>query len=253
MQQQTINILVIDDHPFFLEGLKLGLESLEESTSETYALDTLTSPADALKRLTHTRHYDLILCDLHLPELNGIQFIKTLFKQDIWIPIATISASENVYDIECALEAGAFGFINKSLNKDELRMAIKQILGGQQYVPPNYLLFRQHGKMGKDVFMSNAAKHGITHKQFEVLTYMGQGLGNKEISERMDVTINTVKSHTKALFQILNVKNRTSCIIDATKLRLLPESHLMMDENALSSYDEQRTSDVLLSNHIMQK
>lgn len=225
-KSSAISILVIDDHPFFLEGLKLGLENLADADSENYALDTQTSPTCALRKLNHTSHYDLILCDLHLPEMNGIEFIKKLFKRDIWIPIATISASENISDIECALEAGAAGFINKSLNKEELRAAIKQLINGQQYVPPNYALLRQHGLEAKDLRMTNAAKLGITNKQFEVLTYMGQGLGNKEISEKMSVTVSTVKTHTKALFQIFNVKNRTSCILNATKQQVLPESHL---------------------------
>lgn len=226
MQHSKTQILVIDDHPFFLEGLKLGLESITQA-NEQYELDTLTSPLDALKKLRHTTHYDLILCDLHLPQMNGIQFIKKLFQQDIWIPVATISASENISDVECALNAGASGFINKALNKEELLDAIKSLIAGEQYVPPFYAQLNQHSSSVEDFHLSNALKLGITHKQFEVLNYMGQGLSNKEISETMGVAISTVKSHSKVLFQILDVRNRTACILKATKLQLISESHLL--------------------------
>jgi len=158
--------------------------------------------------------------------MNGVEFIKHLFKRDVWIPIATISASENVTDIESALEAGAAGFINKSLNKEELREAINELISGERYVPPSYACFLQSGKSAKDIYMENAAKLGITSKQFAVLTYMGQGFGNQEISEKMCITVSTVKSHTQALFQIFNVKNRTACIVSATKKQILPESYL---------------------------
>lgn len=230
MVNQEIKILVIDDHPFFLEGLKLGLESSGNDCQNCYLLDTLTSPFEALKKLLHTASYDLILCDLHLPDMNGINFIQNLFKKDIWIPVAIISASENISDIELALKTGASGFINKALNKNELKIAIRKILLGTTYTPPSYTFFKNSGKNLKDIFTKNAERLGITNKQFQVLTYMGQGLSNKEISDKMDISTSTVKTHSQALFQTLHVKNRTACILNATKLQLLPESHLLVDK-----------------------
>lgn len=221
-----IKLLIIDDHPFFLEGLKIGLESIEETH---YDVTTTNSSLQALKALGHTCDYDLILCDLNLPELNGITFIQKLFSRDIWIPIAIISASENPADIRLAIQAGATGFINKALDKAQVDKAIKQIISGEQYVPSNYLRFSQGGQYEERIEEKRAAKLGITHKQFEVLSLMGQGLSNREISMRMGVAISTVKSHTKALFQILNVTNRTACILNATRLKLLNDVYTIED------------------------
>lgn len=226
MQESRVKILVIDDHPFFLEGLKLGLENLEGSFFE---IDTCNSCSEALKLLSHVQQYNLILCDLHLPEMNGIAFLNKLFAQNIWIPIAIISASENPSDIECAINAGASGFINKSLNKDELCNALMTIISGGQYLPPEYERLKKIGQQARTMHESHAEKLGITPKQFEVLSLMGQGLSNQEISEKMGITLSTTKSHTKALFQIFNVKNRTSCILRASKQNLLPESYLIED------------------------
>lgn len=234
MEAQTIKILVIDDHPFFLEGLKLGLESLEQGQNERYRLDTTTSPLDALRTLRHTCAYDLILCDLNLPEMNGIDFIQKLFRQDSWIPVAIISASENVADISCAIDAGAAGFINKSLNKNELHAALRQLIAGTQYVPPSYARFQNFGNERDDSYSRTARQMGITRKQFQVLTYMSQGLSNQEISDKMSVAISTVKTHTKALFRVLDVSNRTACILHATRLKLLPESHLYLGASELA-------------------
>lgn len=219
-----INILIIDDHPFFLEGLKMGLESIPNNR---YAIDTSSSPVKSLDTLKHNDHYDLILCDLNLPEINGITFMQQLLKHDIWIPVAIISASENPSDIQQSMNEGAAGFLNKSLGKTQLNEAIESILAGIEYLPPSYLKLCRNVKSTASIEESIASKYGITHKQFQVLSYMGQGLSNKEISERMGVAISTIKSHTKALFQILNVNNRTACILAATKLKILNEAFLV--------------------------
>lgn len=225
-----IKLLIIDDHPFFLEGLKIGLESLE---TIQYEVDTASSSQQALKGLQHICRYDLILCDLNLPDLDGIEFIRKLFNQDIWVPIAIISASENPADIRLAIHEGAAGFINKSAGKQQVNQAIQSILSGEQYVPANYSRFSKKHKPTETIEHSLAAKLGITQKQLEVLSYLGEGLSNREISEQMGVAISTVKSHTKALFQILNVTNRTACILNASRLKLIHSPYLV-DHNPLS-------------------
>jgi len=219
-------ILVIDDHPFFLEGMKLGLESLNEACFE---VETRSSSVEALSWLKHVRDYDLILCDLNLPEMNGLLFIKTLIKRDIWVRIAIISASENPSDITSALSAGAAGFINKSVDRNELTRALTSMLGGEQYLPSSYLKLTElnRGKKLGDTQMvgSEAAKLGITVRQYEVLTLLSKGLSNKDIADRLSVKQATIKSHLQVLFQALNVKSRTACVVAANNSKLLPESY----------------------------
>lgn len=215
---KTLSILVIDDHPLFLDGIKLGLESLPE---RHYDIMTLASTPQALRWFQHQRDVDLILCDLKMPDINGIEFIQHLFRLDIWIPIAIISASENPLDIANALDAGAAGFINKSSDRLALDRAIQTIMAGERYVPISYAA-RDSLNAGKSP-LSITDTLGITPRQLEVLNLIEQGFRNKDICERLGIAESTVKSHTKALFQALNVDNRTACVRAAQQLGLLPE------------------------------
>jgi len=227
VEKQT-KILVIDDHPLFLEGMKLGLESL---SGKPFVVETLNSTLEALKCLTHIQGYDLILCDLNIPEMSGIAFIDSLIKQDVWVRIAIISASENPGDITNSLSAGAAGFINKSIKKLELIEALSNILDGNSYVPESYNLLADRSCMDRFGQLPDpdrgveAVKLGITYRQFEVLKLISQGLTNKDISARLEIKVCTIKSHVQALFQILNVKNRTACSVAAKKLKLLPQAN----------------------------
>lgn len=219
---KTLNILVIDDHPLFLDGIKLGLESLPD---RHYDIITLSSTTQALRWFQHQRDVDLILCDLKMPDINGIEFVQHLYKRDIWIPMAIISASENPLDIANALDAGAAGFINKSSDRQALDQAIQAILAGERYVPASYGEARapRVGPYSGKSLLSTADALGITPRQLDVLNLMEQGCRNKDICERLGIAESTVKSHTKALFQALNVDNRTACVRAAQQLGLLPE------------------------------
>lgn len=219
---KTLNILVIDDHPLFLDGIKLGLESLPD---RHYDIITLSSTTQALRWFQHQRDVDLILCDLKMPDINGIEFVQHLYKRDIWIPMAIISASENPLDIANALDAGAAGFINKSSDRQALDQAIQAILAGERYVPASYGEARapRVGLYSGKSLLSTADALGITPRQLDVLNLIEQGCRNKDICERLGIAESTVKSHTKALFQALNVDNRTACVRAAQQLGLLPQ------------------------------
>jgi len=218
---------VIDDHPFFLEGMKLGLESVQENL---FVVETQSSTINALKWLQRVQDYDLILCDLNIPEMSGVAFIESLIKQDIWVRVAIISASENPCDITNSLSAGAAGFINKSINKLELVQALSEILSGNSYVPDSYKLLTESNSASRLSHTPDrgleAVKLGITYRQYEVLMLISQGLTNKDISEKLNVKECTIKSHVQVLFQILNVKNRTACSVEAKHLKLLPEANV---------------------------
>lgn len=216
---KNLNLLVIDDHPLFLDGIKLGLESLPD---RRYDITTSASTTEALRWFQHQRDVDLILCDLKMPDINGIEFVQHLFRRDIWIPMAIISASENPLDIENALNAGAAGFINKSSDRQELDRAIQTIMEGECYVPASYSK-TQASQARQKTHISTSEALGITPRQLEVLNLIELGIRNKDISERLGVAESTVKSHTKALFQALNVDNRTACVRTAQRLGLLPE------------------------------
>jgi DNA-binding NarL/FixJ family response regulator len=233
--------LVIDDHPFFLDGLKLGLSSLE---SLNCSVDSYTSAHAALIDVSRLRDYDLILCDLNLPGLDGISFIEQLIEHDVFVRVAIISASQYALDVRRALNAGAAGYINKCVDINEFAHAIHRILRGQRYTP------EKHSLLNSDSFQPGNSlrfpeqtvvpeanptdetlalrlrveQAGISPRQYEVLQLVARGLSNQAISKQLAIQESTVKSHLKALFQILGVNNRTASIVAARALKLLIES-----------------------------
>jgi len=99
MQHTKVRILIIDDHPLFVEGLKVTLLSLDER----YQVDTASNVNEGYELLDNGKNYELILVDLNLPGQNGISFIKDLYEKEYWIPTAVISASEAPEDIVAVL------------------------------------------------------------------------------------------------------------------------------------------------------
>lgn len=216
-----LRILVIDDHPFFLDGLRIGLQSLPDITIE---VDQLPDARQALDEDTGLVDYDLILCDLNLPEINGIRFIETLVERELYVRVAIISASESERDVQEALRAGAAGFINKGLQLEGFKQAIFSILAGERYVPPRTTA-------STDPVMSldqSLDKLGITARQYEVLKRLADGMSNKEISVDLAIKESTVKSHLQVLFQIFAVGNRTACLVKARSLGLIGSSTLSL-------------------------
>ncbi|MCG8435804.1 MAG: response regulator transcription factor [Gammaproteobacteria bacterium] len=216
-----MKILVVDDHPLFLDGLKLVLSGLDKDIDFLQANDgeqALTLVADHLNELA------LVLVDLNLPGLDGVALITAFSERQYWIPTVMISAEENPRAIKAALDAGALGFIPKSYNAEELLNAARQVLKGELHLPENIRQQLERAEnltnKGKDD-NADAARYGITPRQFSVLQLMAQGLPNKRIALTLNLTEHTVKAHVGALFSALNAGNRTECVQEARRLGLI--------------------------------
>lgn len=219
--QTTTRVLVIDDHPFFLEGLKLGLRSIPALECEIH---TAPSARSALSAHTDFSQFDLMLCDLNLPELNGIDFIECLLDRDVETPVAIISGSDHEQDVQRAMSAGAVAYIDKGVELGEFAQAVQAILAGKPYLPERYRrkLLGAPRPQKAMTRTEQLRRLGITARQYEVLTLLAEGLSNRAISAQMGVKESTVKSHLQVLFQVLDVANRTACLCRARTLGLLP-------------------------------
>lgn len=187
---ERINLLLIDDHKIFLDGLALALKPL----TEDLRIDTAHSGAEA-KKLIATGDYDLILLDLRLPDVSGLELLQQLQAQGNLTPVAILSASESTQDAQKALAAGALGFIQKSADGEGLRESVARVLLGEVLPSP---------------FPDD--NNPLTPRQREILPLLADGLPNKLISRRLGLSEDTIKTHLKALYQELNVHTRTACV-----------------------------------------
>lgn len=213
-----MHILIIDDHQLFIEGLRHVLVQAIDALAITEAHNA----DEALQSLEDKPDFDLILLDLSLPGLDGIDLLKAIMSRKLWIPIAVLSAQEDVRIIKQAIDAGALGFIPKSHNSQSLIDALKKILNGEIYLPEE--LRQRVAKIStqrEKETTTGFSRYSLTRRQFEVLGLLAKGYSNKDIAKSLYLTENTVKSHISAIFQALEVSNRIACIRCAEENGLL--------------------------------
>jgi DNA-binding NarL/FixJ family response regulator len=211
-----MRILVTDDHPLFLDGLKHILLQLEKDI----CIETADSAQASIKIIAADSAFDLILLDLGMPSTEGLSVLDYLRQKAIWIPTIIISATENLCHIEQALDAGALGFIPKSYSAQNIVNAIKTVLNGKKYIPEKLrqqLMQRPENKSSA----SFPQTHAVTQRQQQVLELLAQGYSNKKIAQLLALTEHTVKAHLSSIFQTLSVKNRTECVQAAREAGLV--------------------------------
>ncbi len=209
-----MQILLADDHPLFLDGMRHIFSQLETPVQVHCA----ESAAAALRLLRGETEFDLLLLDLGLPDTDGLGLLRILRDEAILVPVVVVSASENLHQIRAALDAGALGFIPKSHHAEDMLGAIRRVLEeGETYLPDDIRERIAQLEMSEEI----PAGRGITARQQQVLALLAQGLANKQIAQRLNLTEHTVKAHLGALFQALKVANRTECVQKAQRLGLL--------------------------------
>lgn len=209
-----MRILFADDHPLFREGVKPVLAKLADAVEIIEAKDY---PA-AFEAVRNNQDIDLALLDLYMPGMPGIDGIARFRASFPHIPLAVLSAADERENIQRLLANGALGYICKSSPSDVILSALRLILAGGVYIPPN-LLDESDADVVKIVI--EAGKHEtLTRRQVEVLRELAKGLNNKQIALNLNVTEGTVKIHLATIFRVLNVSSRTEALLLAQKMGL---------------------------------
>ncbi|GAB4182583.1 MAG: response regulator transcription factor [Rhodocyclaceae bacterium] len=207
----AMKILVVDDHPLIRSALRYALAELDTGVDLLDASDG----ASALRELDAHPDLDLVLLDLALPDMDGLQALKALRERSPAVPIVVLSASEDPEAVRAALDAGAMGFVPKSSSNQVMLSALRLVLSGGVYVPLQALSADRSGA-------HPAAELGLTQRQAEVLALMVQGKPNKLICRELGLAQGTVKIHVTAILKALDVSNRTQAVIKANRLGLCP-------------------------------
>ncbi len=205
-----MKILIVDDHALFRDGLCYVLNALEADITILEASDFEC----ALKHTQDNNNIDLVLLDLNLPGKDGFTVLDSLTERYPALPIIILSASNQMVDIQRALDAGAMGYIPKDTTSAVMLNAIRLVLSGGIYIPSNFV--QQQTQTHK-----NKCLTGITPRQMQVLALLTQGLSNKVIAAQLGLAEGTVKMHITSIFKILGVSNRTQAVLASDKLGLV--------------------------------
>jgi DNA-binding NarL/FixJ family response regulator len=204
-------ILIVDDHAIVREGLAQLINS-EADLAVCGEVDSAQRAIDAINALKP----DIAIVDISLSSMNGIELIKNIKVQHPTLPILVLSMHDESLYAERALRAGAKGYIMKQEGTENLRLAIRQVLNGEIY-----LSTRMSGKMltqlaggSKDL---GSPIERMSDRELEVFQLIGQGLGTRQIAEKLHLSIKTIESYREHIKQKMNFKNGTELVQQAVQ------------------------------------
>lgn len=203
-----MKILIVDDHPLFRAGFHAVLE---QSALEAGVLSVSSVP-EAMQAMHRDADIGLVLLDIHLKGDDGFNALKQIGSRFPTTACVMISGDESDAVAARAVASGASGFIPKSFTAAEMIAAIQKVLAGEVFVP------------AKSSTSSSPESGGLTLRQLEVISMLGRGFSNKEIARALDVAERTVKAHVSAVFEALNVRNRTQAVLAAQRRGYLPST-----------------------------
>lgn len=205
-----MRILVVDDHPQIIFATRAILKSFDER-AEVESSDNLDDALAAAGRAS----FDLVMLDLGIPGCSGLEALVRFRERFPSQPVVVVSGSDEPRMMSQAISQGAAGFIPKSAaTTDRFMAALRLVLSGGTYVPPEALLARDEEKSAR------AALPKLTGRQDQVFALVMEGLSNKMIARRLSIAENTVKIHVSNLLKKLQVDTRAKAIVKGGRLGL---------------------------------
>ena len=209
-----MHVLLIDDHALF----RFGLGELLERRGIT--VDAQGDCEAGIARVMQTRP-DVVLLDLRMPQMTGLEVLKRLRETGQTMPIAMLTTSTDERDLIAALQAGAQGYLLKDMEPDELIAALKNILAGGTVVAKELTgILARVVQGGGEERRAPLAFSDLTPREREILCHLADGRSNKVIARVLGITDGTVKLHVKAILRKLAVHSRVEAAVIAVEKNL---------------------------------
>lgn len=212
MSANAINVLLIDDHALFREGLRFLLS--QESRIQIVGVAT-----DGLEGVKLAKQYapDVVLLDLEMPLMNGFETLTQLRNYQADLPVLILTLSEEAEDLKRCLSLGAQGYILKNVATEFLINAVFQVAQGN-HIMSQEMTNKLVNTMTEPVSCPSAVDiHGLTEREREVLNYIAKGISNKLIASHMGLAENTIKVHVQNILKKLRLNSRVQAAIFANK------------------------------------
>ena len=211
---ESIKLLIVDDHTVVRDGLATMLGRIAEFTVVGEAVNGL----EAVERARELKP-DIILMDLRMPELDGVEAMRLIRAEDTdikFIVLTTFDTDEYIFE---AIEAGAKGYLLKDTSREELFQAVRAVHGGESHIQPGVAAkvldrFSQLSRQAADTAL-------LTEREVEVIRLMATGAANKEIAASLSINESTVKTHVSNIFQKLDVNQRTGAVTKAMQMGII--------------------------------
>ena len=210
-----MRVLLIDDHTLFRSGLQ---ELLRRQGIRVAA--AVGTGAEGCRLAAELRP-DVVLLDMRMPEMDGLDVLQTLREQEPAMPVVMLTTSREERDLVECLRNGAQGYLLKDMEPEELVSALDDVLAGKTVVAPDMA-----GVLAKVVQGDRPAERGrspfsiLTRREREILCHLAAGRSNKAIARELDISDGTVKLHVKSILRKLEVHSRVEAAVIAVEKAL---------------------------------
>jgi DNA-binding NarL/FixJ family response regulator len=222
----AIDVMIVDDHPVFRRGLRNVLAAQDDLRVVEEAADGETAIEKA-----QSMHPDVVIMDINLPELNGLQATRELRDRCPEIKVIMLTAYDDEEQIYHAIRAGASAYHAKDVRPERLIGVIRQVNEGHYVVDDMVLdedgigdwLLRKFKRFGGEVFAGNEEfLSPLTPREMEILELVAQGMSNRKIAYTLGISHQTVKNHMTAILRKLGATGRTEAAVSALRRGWIP-------------------------------
>jgi DNA-binding NarL/FixJ family response regulator len=200
-----IQVMIVDDHPLVREGTRDALER----SGLVKVVDTAANGAEALRILSERRP-DVLLLDLHLPDMSGLEVARRVRTDAPEVAIVVITGYEDASYLPALLQLGVRGYLRKTMSGAEIVAALQEALAGHAVIAPDA------------VGLEADSIEQLTTREAEVLRLMAAGRRNGEIATQLGVSVKTIEFHIGHVLEKLGARSRTEAVLRARHYALIP-------------------------------
>ena len=211
---ERLNLMIVDDHKLFREGLKLLLKNLEEVGEVWEAAD-----GEVFLNMIKTHHPDVVLMDIEMPKLNGIDATARALESHPDLKILALSMFGDEEYFQKMVDAGVCGFLLKNSEFSEVKKAILSVAQGNNYFTEE-ILYKLVNRF-KTKTASPEPALVLSDRELEVLLLICKGFSNQEIADQLFISKRTVDHHRASLLTKTNTRNTASLVIHAIKNKMI--------------------------------
>ena len=206
-------LLIVDDHPLF----RKGVVQLVDSAGGFVLLGEASSGAEGIE-LAYAHHPDMILLDLNMKDMSGIDVLKVIKAADLDSRVIMLTVSDQQEDLVAALRAGADGYLLKDMEPEDLVAHLKEAARGQMVLSPALAGLLAHA-LRQESKPKTVDEAGLTEQERKIIERIAAGKSNKLIARELNIAEGTVKVHVKHLLKKLNLKSRVEAAVWAVTSR----------------------------------
>jgi len=195
-----IKLLLADDHPFVIEGLRFYLAAQEHFQ----IVGEVGTGREAIKKAKELRP-DIVLLDINMPDMNGLEVSRVLFRESPEVKVLVLSAHDTREYVTQMIQSGARGYVLKDASPGELSLAIESVHRGEAFFSPNISKVLLNAFVNNPGALEKRTPEDLSHREREVLRMIAEEYSNKEIAISLGVGVRTVETHRERIMEKLNI------------------------------------------------